>query len=142
MTQQLGVFSLIERAHHPRTNSERVSEPSKCGLQGSDTGLHVIPADKYKMGIVERVKSLKPLLRVCYKLGFKKTTGWLYWKMFLTVLFKHQKAIEAAIIMATMYIHFQKQSKFIIDLTRQKIYDIERYGEENWVASLLESGSS
>ena len=117
---------VLEYVYDPRNYYERVTY----------TGLNVIPADKYKMGIVERVKSLKPFLRVCYKLGFNRTTGWLHWKMFLTVLFKNPKGIEAAIIMATMYIHFQKQSKFIIDLTKQKIDYIERYGEENYVASL------
>jgi radical SAM superfamily enzyme YgiQ (UPF0313 family) len=123
---------VLEHVYDPRNYYERVTY----------TGLNVIPADKYKMGIVERVKSLKPFLTVCYKLGFNRTTGWLHWKMFLTVLFKNPKGIEAAIIMATMYIHFQKQSKFIIDLTKQKINDIERYGEENYVASLLEPGPS
>lgn len=115
---------------------EHVYDPQDYFTRVTYTGLHVKPANKYKPGIVERVKSLKPLLKVCYKLGFKKTTGWLYWKMFLTVLSKNPEGIEAAIIMATMYLHFQKQTKFIIDLTKQKINDIERYGEENYVASL------
>ena len=121
---------------------EHVYDPKNYHTRVTYTGLHVKPANKYKPGIVERVRSLKPFLKVCYKLGCKKTTGWLYWKMFLTVLFKNPGGIEAAIIMATMYLHFQKQSKFIIDFTKQKINDIERYGEENYVASLFEPGSS
>ena len=123
---------VLEHVYDPQNYYERVTY----------AGLTIMPADKYRMGIVERVKSLKPLLKVCYKLGCNRTTGWFYWKMFLTVLFKNPKGIEAAIIMATMYIHFQKQSKFIIDLTKRKIDDIERYGEEDYVASLLEPGSS
>jgi radical SAM superfamily enzyme YgiQ (UPF0313 family) len=121
---------------------EHVYDPRNYFIRVTYTGLTIIPADKYKPDIVERVKSLKPLLKVCYTLGCNKTTGWLYWKMLLAVLFKNPRGIEAAIIMATMYIHFQKQSKFIIDLTRKKIDDIERYGEEHYVASLLEPGSS
>jgi len=62
--------------------------------------------------------------------------------MFFTVLFKNPRGIEAAIIMATMYLHFQKQSTFIIDLTKQKIDYIERYGEENYLAAFLGFGTS
>jgi radical SAM superfamily enzyme YgiQ (UPF0313 family) len=121
---------------------EHVYDPKNYYTRVTYTGLHVIPANKYKPGIVERVKSLKPLLKVCYKLGFGKTTGWLYWKMFFTVLMKNPRGIEAAIIMATMYLHFQKQSKFVIDLTKQKINDIEGYGDENHSSVVFGPGSS
>jgi hypothetical protein len=119
-----------------------VYDPQNYFERVTYTGLTIMPAGNYKMGIGERVKSLRSFLKVCYKLGCNKTTGWLYWKMFFTVLFKNPRGNEAAIIMATMYLHFQRQSRFIIDLTKQKIDDIERYGEEDYVASLLEPGSS
>ena len=121
---------------------EHVYDPKNYFTRVTYTGLHVVPANKYRPGIVERVKFLKPFLKVCYKLGCNKTTGWLYWKMFFTVLFKNPRGIEAAIIMATMYLHFQKQSTFIIDLTKQKIDYIERYGEENYLAAFLGFGTS
>jgi len=58
--------------------------------------------------------------------GFNKTTGWLYWKTCLRVIAKNPRAIEATINLAAMYIHFYKQSKFVVDLTNNEISLIEK----------------
>ena len=61
-----------------------------------------------------------------------RATGWFYWKMLITVLFKNPKAIESAVNLAAMFIHFQKQSQFIINVTNKEIEYIERFGEESY----------
>jgi hypothetical protein len=83
------------------------------------------------------MKMLMVFFRVCLKVGFNRLTGWLYWKMFFTVLFKNPKAIEAAISLAAMYIHFHKQSKYIIEQTHKEINYIKNLGETNYISLKL-----
>ena len=78
------------------------------------------------------MKSLQAFSKVCLKVGFNKATGALYWKLLLKVISKNPMGIEAAVNLAAMYIHFQKQSKFIVDLTNSEIREIESSGEEEY----------
>ncbi|RKY84893.1 B12-binding domain-containing radical SAM protein [candidate division KSB1 bacterium] len=94
------------------------------------TALNLRPANKYRPGIRKILKIGKAFLKVCGKMGFNKITGWLYWKMIFTVLFKNPVAIEPAINLSAMFIHFYKQSKFIISLTIKKIRYLEKSKEE------------
>jgi radical SAM superfamily enzyme YgiQ (UPF0313 family) len=94
------------------------------------TSLNLKPGYKYKPGFVKFLKNLMVFLKVCLEVGFNKTTGWLYWKTLLTVIFNNPKAMEATVNLAAMYIHFYKQSNFIIDLTNNEIMSIESNGKE------------
>jgi hypothetical protein len=96
------------------------------------TGLNLKPANKYRPGILNILKTVKAFSKLCVKAGFNKTTGWLYWKTLLTVISKNPKAIEATVNLAAMYIHFYKQSNFIIDLTNNELKSIEIGGEEKY----------
>ena len=58
--------------------------------------------------------------------------------MLFTVLFKNPKALEAAINLAAMFIHFHKHSRFVIDLTNKEINQIERVGEKDYNRSRLQ----
>ncbi len=102
------------------------------------TGLHLEPSNLYKPNFVKVLKTSVSFMKVCAKLGFNRTTGWLYWKMILTVLFKNPKALEASINLSAMFIHFYKQSRFVVELTKQKINYIKSYGEEKYNKDMLE----
>jgi radical SAM superfamily enzyme YgiQ (UPF0313 family) len=103
------------------------------------TGLNLRPANKYKPGIANILKSIKAFLKLCKKVGFNKTTGWLYWKMFMKIIFKNPKAIEATVNLAAMFIHFHNQSEFIIELTITEIKNIENYGEDKYNKLMLQT---
>jgi radical SAM superfamily enzyme YgiQ (UPF0313 family) len=96
------------------------------------TGLNLRPANKYRPSIMKKLKMIKVFLKLCTKVGFNKTTGWLYWKMLVTIIFKNPRAIEATVNLSAMFIHFHKQSEFIIDLTNKEIKNIENYGEAKY----------
>lgn len=106
-----------------------IYEPKNYYRRAIQTCLSLKPAGKYKPGLVKRGKMARAFLRVCGKVGFRKATGWQYWKMLLTVLFKNPRALEAAVNLAAMFIHFQRQSKFIVRHTGKKIRIIERAAE-------------
>lgn len=102
------------------------------------TCLNLKPTNKYKPGIIKTLKMASVFIKLCSKVGFNRVTGWLYWKTFFTILIKNPKAIEAAVNLAAMFIHFYKQSKFIIDITNKEIKYIENLGEENYNRQRLE----
>jgi radical SAM superfamily enzyme YgiQ (UPF0313 family) len=104
-----------------------------------NTGLNLNPANKYKPSIANILKRIKAFLKLCKKVGFNKTTGWLYWKMLVTIIFKNPKAIEATVNLAAMFIHFHSQSKFIIELTIKEIKNIENYGENRYNKLMLQT---
>lgn len=101
-------------------------------------GLKLKPVNKYRPGIVSIFKKAKSFLKLCGKVGFNKMSGWLYLKMIFTVIFKNPRAIEATINLAAMFIHFYKQSKFIIDLTEIEIKSIKICGEEKYNKLILQ----
>jgi hypothetical protein len=106
------------------------------------TGLNLRPANKYRPSMMSKLKMIKAFLTLCQKVGFNKITGRLYWKMLVTIIFKNPKAIEATVNLAAMFIHFHKQSKFIIDLTNKEISNIENYGEDKYNQLMLQAGKN
>lgn len=118
---------IIEYIYNPKHYYDRIIR----------TGVNLRPANKYKPSITNNVKRLKAFLKLAKMVGFNKTTGWLYWKTLVTIIFKNPKAIEATVNLAAMFIHFQKQSKFIIDLTITEIKNIQKYGENKYHKVML-----
>ena len=100
-------------------------------------GLNLKADYKHKPNIAKGLIMARAFLKVCGKVGFNRTTGKLFWKMFFTILYKNPKAIESAVSFATMYIHLAKHSQFIINLTNEKIKSIEHLGEDNYNQSML-----
>ncbi|OPX34266.1 hypothetical protein B1H10_04040 [candidate division KSB1 bacterium 4484_188] len=123
---------VIKYIYNPKHYYERVTY----------TSLHLKPVNKYKPGIVRMLKTVKAFLKVCIKVGLHKATGWLYWKTLLTVIFKNPRAIEATVNLSAMFIHFHKQSEFIIDLTNNEIRNIENCGEEKYNQLMIQEDRS
>jgi len=112
---------------------EHIYRPRQYFARTIYTGLHVKPSNKYKPSFKTQLEYARSFLRVSRKLGFKRSTARHYWKMLFTVLFRNIVGIEAAVNLAAMYIHFEKQAEFIVNLTRQKIADVEKHGEEGYI---------
>lgn len=88
--------------------------------------------NKYKHNFKKTLKNLRSFSRILRRVGFNKTTGKSFWKMFFTVLLKNPKAIEWGVSLSAMFIHFYKHSNFVIDLTNKQIDCIDEYGEDNY----------
>lgn len=121
-------IQVIKYIYNPERYYERVRH----------TSLNLKPVNKYSPSIVRVLKNVKVFLKVCIKVGFNKTTGWLYWKTLLTVISKNPRAIEATVNLAAMFIHFYKQSEFVIDITNDEIRSIESCGEEKYNQLMLQ----
>jgi hypothetical protein len=105
---------------------ENIYKPENYYKRVLLTGLNLRPSYKYKPSFRKLLISIKSLFILTRKIGFNKTTGWLYWKLLFFIILKNPKAFEAAINLSAMFIHFHKHSKFVVNLTREEIVDIER----------------
>jgi radical SAM superfamily enzyme YgiQ (UPF0313 family) len=117
-----------------------IYDPAQYYARVLSTCLSLKPAGKHKPGFVRMSKRARAFLKVCARIGFNKTTGWLYWKTLLTIAIKNPKAIEATVNLAAMFIHFQKHSRFVINLTKKEIESIESAGEEKFNHGMRQGG--
>jgi len=101
------------------------------------TGLNIKPHYKHTPDFRTWLIYMRSFLRVCKRAGFNKATGFLYWKMFFTVIFRNPKGIEAAVNLAAMFIHFRKQKKYIVSAMNDTIGELEKTGEEAFYARMM-----
>jgi radical SAM superfamily enzyme YgiQ (UPF0313 family) len=101
-------------------------------------GLYLKPYYRYKSGILKKIRLIGSFLKVCSKVGFNTRTGTLFWKLLFTILLKNPKALEPVVSFAAMYIHLEKHTRFIIEVTNNKIRNIEQYGENNYNQLILQ----
>lgn len=117
-----------------------IYNPAQYYARVLSTCLSLRPAGKHKPGFRKTVKMARTFLKVCAIVGFTRNTGWLYWKTLLTVAVKNPRAIEAAVNLAAMFIHFQQHSRFIIDLTEKEIAGLDRSGRVEIAHGLRSKG--
>ncbi len=140
MTSGLNFITLISRADILK-NFIRVLnviyEPSDYYKRVVFTGLNIRPNYKHTPDFRTWLIYMRSFLRVCNKAGFNTATGFYYWRMFFTVIFRNPKGIEAAVNLAAMFIHFQKQKEYIVSTMNSTIVELEKTGEEAYHARMM-----
>jgi radical SAM superfamily enzyme YgiQ (UPF0313 family) len=114
-----------------------IYEPSNYYKRVVYTGLNIRPHYKHTPNFRTWLIYMRSFLRVCKKAGFNAATGFYYWKMFFTVIFRNPKGIETAVNLAAMFIHFRKQKEYGITLMKHAIVEIEKTGEEDYNAKMM-----
>jgi hypothetical protein len=120
---------VLEAIYHPEYYYQRVVY----------TGLNISAGYRHKPDFKTWLVYMRSFLRVCRIAGFSRKTGWLYWKMFFTVIVRNPKGIEAAVNLAAMYIHFSKQKDYIVEATLNVLSQLEKTGESNYNESMKKS---
>jgi hypothetical protein len=77
-------------------------------------------------------------LRVSIKAGLDRRTGLLYRKTLFKVLARNPRAAEAVVSMAALYVHYARQSEFVIRTLEDRVAYVESYGEENYNQSMMD----
>jgi radical SAM superfamily enzyme YgiQ (UPF0313 family) len=108
---------------------EHIYDPHNYYKRVIYNGLLLKPAYKHVPNFKTWLLYMRSFLRVCRHAGFNKQTGLLYWKMIFTILLRNPKAIEAAVNLAAMYIHFQSQKEYVVTLINVLIQETELEGE-------------
>jgi radical SAM superfamily enzyme YgiQ (UPF0313 family) len=132
-TSGLNFVTLIPRVdviNNYVTVLKNIYDPKKYYARVIYNGLKLKTNYRHKPNFSTWLIYMRSFLRVCKKAGFNGQTGLLYWKMFFTVLFRNPKGIEAAVNLAAMFIHFQKQRDYVISQMQVKVQEIETEGEE------------
>jgi hypothetical protein len=140
MTSGLNFLTLISRVDILSRYTEVIEaifKPRNYYRRVIYTGLNIKPDYKHKPDFKTWLVYMRSFLKVCKKAGFSKETGLLYWKMFFTVIIRNPKGIEPAVNLAAMFIHFRKQKKYIVSITKKMISDIEEKGETAFNARLM-----
>ena len=119
---------------------DSIFSPSNYYRRVIYTGLNIRSDYKHKPDFKTWLIYMRSFLRVCNRAGFSKSTGYFYWKMFFTIIFRNPKGIEAGVNLAAMYIHFQKQKEYIVSVTRQMISDIKQTGEASFNSRMMGHG--
>jgi radical SAM superfamily enzyme YgiQ (UPF0313 family) len=114
-----------------------VYEPSDYYKRIIFTGLNITPRYKHSPDFRTWLIYMRSFLRVCRKAGFSKDTGFFYWKMFFTVIFRNPKGIEPAVNLAAMFIHFRKQKEYIVSAMNDIITGLEKTGEKAYIAKMM-----
>jgi hypothetical protein len=114
-----------------------IYKPSNYYKRVVFTGLNIRPHYKYTPNFRTWFIYMRSFLRVCNKAGFNAVTGFYYWKMFFTVIFRNPKGIEAAVNLAAMFIHFQKQKKYGVSIMNHTIGELEKTGEEAYYVKMM-----
>ena len=109
-------IQVLKKIYDPKTYYERVVY----------TGLRLKPAGKHRPNVRQIVNTSWAFIKLCSVAGFNKTTGLLYWKTLFTVLFKNPRAIEPTVNLAAMFLHFHKNSIFIINLINIEINKLQK----------------
>jgi len=111
---------VLDHIYNPKRYYERITY----------TALNLKRVDKYRPSFGRMLNSARAFLRLCGKTGFNRRTGRLFWKLVFTVLFRNPRAVESAVNLAAMFIHFEKQCKFIVENTQRRLAHIKEHGEE------------
>jgi len=101
------------------------------------TALRLNPARRHRAGIGEALKLARSFVRLSAKAGFNRRTGWLYWRTLFLVLMRNPAAIEAAATLAALYLHFAKQSDYVIRVLEETAEHVRRVGEENYYSTVM-----
>jgi len=135
MTSGLNFVTLIPRSEVFKnyiTVIDAAYDPSNYYQRVIYTGLNIRPKYRHKPSFSTWLIYMRSFLRVCREAGFSKETRFLYWKMFFTVIFRNPKGIEAAVNLAAMFIHFQKQKAYIVSATNTSLAAMEKISESDY----------
>ncbi len=106
------------------------------------TACHLKPAAKYKPSLKKVLMNIRSFLRLCRLIGLKRETGLLFWAMIFKVLMKNPRALEAAVNLSAMHIHFYKQSRFLVELLEKRKKFIQEIGENRYNEMMLQRDKS
>ena len=96
-------------------------EPASYFRRVVYNGLNLKPSNRHRADVPTRLRHLRSFLKVCARLGLRRETGVLYWKMVVTVLLNNPRAFEAAVNLAAMYIHFGPQKDYVAGHLRRSL---------------------
>lgn len=69
---------------------------------------------KHKTSFGKKIMVTRSLLRLIYRLGLRPATFYYFWRNLVAIVFTHPSSTEEVANLMAMYIHFRKQTKYIV----------------------------
>ncbi|MBN1918510.1 MAG: B12-binding domain-containing radical SAM protein [Verrucomicrobia bacterium] len=107
-----------------------IYDPANYYERIASTALNLRRVDKYRPSFGRILRAARSFLRLCAKTAFRRRTGPLFWRLLVKVLLRNPRAAESAVNLAAMFIHFEKQCRFIVENAGRRLAQIEEHGEE------------
>ncbi|MBN1781229.1 B12-binding domain-containing radical SAM protein [bacterium] len=113
-----------------------IYDPKNYFKRVTDTALLLKWIPKHRPGFLKSLKTGLAFLKLSRQLGKSRSTAWPYYKMVFKVLINNPGAIEPAVNLSAMFIHFHKQSQFIMQHITRDIETIEksRQKKAEWIS--------
>jgi len=86
---------------------------------------------KHKPSFAMKLKTLHSLVKLVNKLGLKPSTFYYFWRNLLIIMFARPSSIKEVASLMAMYIHFRKQTKYVVKLMNGNLRDIADRNTEN-----------
>ena len=96
------------------------------------TALQLKPHSNHKPGFKNQFKKGKSFVKLCRKLGHERSIAWPFFKMLGRVLVKNPTAVEPAVNLSAMFLHFHQQSQYIIERIKKEIETLENNQQKPW----------
>jgi radical SAM superfamily enzyme YgiQ (UPF0313 family) len=87
-------------------------------------GLVLKVSRKHRLSFSRKLITIRALIRLIKQLGFSPTTAYYFWRNILIILLVHPSAVEEVVNLMAMYIHFRKQTKYIVELMTRNSQNI------------------
>ena len=100
------LIHVLRKVYHPRSYFDRCLRMGKVLKRKG----------KYRPTLRKRLTSFKAFLILVGRLGLRPSTGFLFWRNLLALAVRRPGAVEEMTNMMAMYIHFRKQTEYVIEL--------------------------
>ena len=75
----------------------------------------------YKPSFKKRLHYARAFIKVAMKVGSRYPAIYYFWRNLFIILFTHPSSVESVVNLMAMYVHLDKQTKFITRLTHEKL---------------------
>lgn len=84
---------------------------------------------RLRIPLRNHLRDIRSLLRLTGRLGFKRNTGFHYWKTLGVCLFRNPRALRNAVSLMALYLHFETFRDFVLGRLDDEISILEKEGD-------------
>jgi hypothetical protein len=107
-----------------------IYDPARYYERVLRTATQLVPNHLYRSNFGQKLKLALSFLKVSVRAGFNRRSGLLYWRTLLQTLIRNPRAIEVVVSMAALYVHYSRQSEFVIHTLDDKVAHVESLAED------------
>jgi radical SAM superfamily enzyme YgiQ (UPF0313 family) len=107
---------------------EHIYTPKNYYARVVRTGANLRSPNKYRPSFRAKLKMLWAFVQTSSRVSVKPNVAFFYWITFFRFLFFSPRSVVATVSLTAMYIHFSKQSRFIIEDLKKRIAELGTVG--------------